>query len=165
MTPKSNSPLKPLDRIDRAILKTLQDEGRISNVELSQRVNLSPSPCLERVRRLETDGYIENYSAVLSSEKLGLGKIAFVQVTLDHMTQEVFEQFKKAVEKNPYVVECHMVAGGYDYLVKVRFDDMDNYRYVLQKVVELPHVNQTHTYVVIEEVKNACGIPMDLVGK
>lgn len=154
---------RPLDRIDRAILKTLQEEGRISNVELSQRVNLSPSPCLERVRRLEAEKYIEGYGAYLNPDRLGLSKIAFIQVTLDHMTCDVFDRFKTAVLSNPDVVECHMVAGGYDYLLKIRFDDMDNYRAVLDKIVQLPGVSQTHTYVVIEEVKHFKGIPMERV--
>lgn len=162
MSGKTKVTTRSLDRIDRAILGELQNDGRMSNVELSQRVNLSPSPCLERVRRLEAEGYIDSYSADLSPHKLGLGKIAFIQITLDHMTQDVFENFKEAVQSNPYVVECHMVAGGFDYLVKARFDDMDNYRMVLGKIMQLPHVNQTHTYVVIEEIKCAKGIPMEL---
>lgn len=163
MNNKSKISNRRLDRIDRAILTELQKDGRVSNVELSQRVNLSPSPCLERVRRLEAEGYIDGYGAYLNADRLKLSKIAFIQVTLDHMTQDVFEQFKEAVLSNPYVAECHMVAGGYDYLVKVRFEDMDSYRLVLEKVVELPHVNQTHTYVVIEEIKHTVGIPMELV--
>jgi Lrp/AsnC family leucine-responsive transcriptional regulator len=163
--PSQNLNAKPLDRIDRTILKTLQDEGRISNVELSQKVHLSPSPCLERVRRLESDGYIDSYSAVLNPGKLGLSKVAFIQVTLDHTTEDALDKFSKAVSASPYVVECHMVAGGFDYFVKVRFDDMDNYRQVLEQVVGLPHVSQTHTYIVIEEVKNQQGIPMELVEK
>lgn len=163
--PTSNTNVKPLDRIDRTILKTLQEDGRISNVELSQKVHLSPSPCLERVRRLEADGYIEAYSAVLNAGKLGLSKVAFIQVTLEHTTEDVFDIFKEAANGSPYIVECNMVAGGFDYFVKVRFDDMDNYRQVLEEVVKLPHVSQTHTYIVIEEVKNEPGIPMDLVEK
>ena len=163
MKEKSKSGHRTIDQIDHAILSTLQQHGRISNVDLSQQVFLSPSPCLERVKRLENDGYIESYSANLNAAKLGLGKIAFIQVTLDKMTPDGFELFRESVAKNPYVVECNMVAGGYDYLIKVCFDDMDNYRYVLEQVVNMPHVHQTHTYVVIEEVKNSRGIPMDLV--
>lgn len=161
---KKNKPLpKPLDRIDRSILKILQSEGRISNVDLSQRIHLSPSPCLERVRRLEAEGYIDSYSAVLNSQRLGLSKVAFLQVTLEHTTEDIFDKFKDAVALSPFVVECHMVAGGFDYLIKVRFDDMDNYRKVLEQVVKLPHVAQTHTYVVIEEVKSEQGIPLELL--
>lgn len=158
---KKNS--RALDRIDRAILSVLQQEGRISNVDLSQRVHLSPSPCLERVRRLEAEGYIEGYSAILNAQFLGLSKVAFIQVTLDHTTPDVFNKFKAAVAESPYVVECHMVAGGFDYFIKVRFDDMDNYRQVLEQVVKLPHVSQTHTYVVIEEVKSEQGVPLALI--
>ncbi|MBX2857933.1 MAG: winged helix-turn-helix transcriptional regulator [Cellvibrionaceae bacterium] len=154
---------RALDRIDRAILSVLQQQGRISNVDLSQRVHLSPSPCLERVRRLEADGYIEGYSAILNAQFLGLSKVAFIQVTLDHTTEDVFDKFKVAVAESPHIVECHMVAGGFDYFIKVRFDDMDNYRQVLEQVVKLPHVSQTHTYVVIEEVKSEQGIPLALL--
>lgn len=160
---KTVNSARPLDSIDRAILTTLQSEGRISNVELSQRVHLSPSPCLERVRRLEADGYINSYSAVLNADLLGLGKVAFIQVTLDRMREDVFDDFKSAVACSPYIVECHMVAGGFDYFLKVRFDDMDNYRMVLEQVVKLPHVSQTHTYVVIEEIKSQQGVPMQLL--
>lgn len=163
MQSKNKTAPKPLDRTDHAILTTLQNEGRISNLELSQRIHLSPSPCLERVRRLEADGYIEGYGAVLNSRQLGLSKAAFIQVTLDKMTSSGFESFKEAVTNNPYVVECNMVAGGYDYLIKVQFDDMDNYRHVLDEVVKMPFVYQTHTYVVIEELKNTRGIPLELV--
>lgn len=163
MTEKAKTSTRKLDRIDKAILKELQKDGRISNVELSQRVNLSPSACLERARRLEVESFISGYTATLNADKLNLSKIAFIQVNLDHMTHDIFEQFKHAVLSNPYVTECHMVAGGYDYLVKVRFDDMENYRSVLEKVVGLPHVNQTHTYVVIEEIKQTTGIPVELI--
>jgi Lrp/AsnC family leucine-responsive transcriptional regulator len=160
---KNKRATKPLDRIDKAILATLQAEGRISNVDLSQRVHLSPSPCLERVRRLEAEGYIESYSAVLSADMLGLSKVAFIQVTLHHTTADSFEEFKRALTESAHVVECHMVAGGFDYLVKARFDDMDNYREVLEQVVSLPNVAQTHTYVVIEEIKREQGVPMELI--
>ncbi|NQY34269.1 MAG: winged helix-turn-helix transcriptional regulator [Alteromonadaceae bacterium] len=151
---------KTLDRIDLMILDTLQKEGRISNVELSKKVNLSASPCLDRVRRLAQDGYIERYGAFLNASKLKFGMSAFIQVTLDRTTGDVFSQFKEEVVKIKEVAECHMVAGGFDYLLKLRFENMDAYREVLGVIVELPAVSQTHTYVVMENVKQDLGVPI-----
>ena len=147
------SKLKALDRIDYAILRALQEDGRISNVELSRRVNLSPSPCLERVKRLEGEGYIDSYKAQLNAHKLGMGTMAYIQITLDRTTSDIFDHFKEAVVTIPEVAECHMVAGGFDYMLKLRVSDMDAYRKLLGRIVELPGVAQTHTYVVIEQVK------------
>jgi len=151
---------KTLDRIDLTILDTLQQEGRISNVELAKKVNLSASPCLDRVRKLELDGYIQRYGAFLDANKLKYGMSAFIQVTLDRTTGDVFTKFKDEVVKIKEVAECHMVAGGFDYLLKLRFENMDAYREVLGMIVELPAVSQTHTYVVMENVKQDCGVPI-----
>ena len=143
-----------LDRIDLKILRVLQGNGRISNIDLSRRIHLSPAPCLARVRRLEQAGYISRYRAELNPELLGLSLLAFVEVTLDRTTPDVFEKFKQAVQDVPEIEECHMVAGGFDYLVKVRSADMDAYRKILgEKVATIPGVLQTHTYVVMEQVK------------
>ncbi len=155
-----NDRSKPLDRIDVAILKTLQQDGRISNVELAKKVNLSPSPCLERVRRLEAEGYIEGYSARLNAAKLNQSMTAFIQVTLDRTTGDVFDLFKEKLVEIPHVAECHMVAGGFDYLVKLRVRGMEAYRDVLGQLVGLPGVAQTHTYVVIEPVKEDTGLSL-----
>ena len=149
-----------LDRIDLTILDVLQKEGRISNVELAKQVHLSASPCLDRVRRLEQEGYIVRYGAVLSAAKLKYGMSAFIQVTLDRTTADVFNKFRAEVVKIKAVAECHMVAGGFDYLLKLRFEDMDAYREILGIVVELPAVSQTHTYVVMEKVKEDLGLPI-----
>jgi len=151
---------KTLDRIDLTILDTLQQEGRISNVELAKKVNLSASPCLDRVRKLELDGYIQRYGAFLNASKLKYGMSAFIQVTLDRTTGDVFTKFKDEVVKIKEVAECHMVAGGFDYLLKLRFENMDAYREVLGMIVELPAVSQTHTYVVMENVKQDYGVPI-----
>ena len=155
-TPKT----KPLDRIDLTILDTLQKEGRISNVELAKKVNLSASPCLDRVKRLESDGYIERYGAFLNASKLKYGMSAFIQVTLDRTDADVFNQFRDKVIRIKEVVECHMVAGGFDYLLKLRFENMDAYREILGVVVELPAVAQTHTYIVMDQIKKDKGIPV-----
>jgi len=154
---------RKLDRIDRAILAALQADGRISNVALAEKVHLSPSPCLERVKRLEADGYIEGYLAKLNASKLGFGKVAFVQVSLERTTEDVFSDFKAEIMTSPFVAECHMVAGGYDYLIKVRFDDVESYRSVLEQVVKFPGVSQTHTYMVIEQVKVEPEVPVDSI--
>ena len=154
--------IKPrtLDRIDLTILDTLQKDGRIANNDLAKKINLSASPCLERVRRIEKEGYIERYRAVLNSIKLNYGMSAFIQVTLDRTTSDVFEKFKVEVVKIKEVVECHMIAGGFDYLLKLRFANMEAYREVLGMIVELPAVSQTHTYVVTENVKADKGVPI-----
>ena len=151
---------RELDRIDLTILDTLQHDGRISNADLAKKVNLSASPCLERVRRLEAEGYIKGYRATLDAKRLKYGMTSFIQVSLDRTTVGDFNCFKEEVIKIKEVVECHMVAGGFDYLLKVRFDNMDDYRVVLGAIVELPAVSTTHTYVVLEDIKTDDGIPI-----
>lgn len=157
----TNNKIKPLDRIDRVILSTLQADGRISNVELAKKVNLSASPCLDRVKRLETEGYIERYGAFLSASKLNFGMTAFVQVTLKRTTSDTFRVFKKEVVTIKEIVECHLIAGGYDYLLRIRFADMEGYRLILEKIAELPAIAQTSTYMVTEHIKYDSGIPLD----
>ena len=151
---------KSLDRIDMTILKTLQADGRITNVELAQKINLSASPCLDRVKRLEAEGYIKRYGAFLNAGKLDFGMTAFIQVTLDRTTADVFKLFKAEVVKIKEVVECHLVAGGYDYLLKIRFSNIENYRLILEKVAGLPAISQTHTYMVTEHIKEDAGVPL-----
>jgi len=155
----SNHKTKPLDRIDLAILATLQKNGRISNIELSKIVNLSASPCLDRVKRLEKEGYIERYGAFLNASKLNCGMTAFIQVTLERTTAEVFKLFKKEVATIKEVVECDLIAGGFDYLLKIRFSNIESYRLVLEKIAELPAISQTHTYMVTENIKKDSGVP------
>jgi len=148
-----------LDRTDKRILRELQQNGRISNVELARRVNLSATPCLERVRRLEQAGYIRDYVAILDPERMDVGLLLYVEVTLDRTTPEVFERFKEAIAARPEVQECHMVAGGFDYLVKVRVPDMQAYRVFLgEGLTAAPGVRETHTYVVMEEIKETTEI-------
>ena len=149
-----------LDRIDLTILDILQKNGRISNNTLAQNVNLSPSPCLDRVKRLEREGYIERYGAFLNANKLKYGMTAFIQVTLDRTTADIFNQFREQVVEIKEVAECHMVAGGFDYLLKLRFENMAAYRALLGTIVELPGISQTHTYIVTEHVKRHSGIPV-----
>ncbi|GKS84340.1 Lrp/AsnC ligand binding domain-containing protein [Acidovorax sp. SUPP2522] len=145
-----------LDRIDRRILKTLQEDGRIANLKLAERVALSPTAVLSRVQRLTRDGYILGYEARLNPLKLGAGLLVFVEVLLDRTTPNVFDQFKAAVQVHPEILECHMVAGGFDYLLKTRSADMTAYREFAGHVLwQLPGVRETRTYAVMEEVKHS----------
>jgi len=151
---------RSLDRIDCQILQLLQQDGRIANVDLARRVHLSPTPCLERVRRLEREGYIQGYSARLNPEKLQAGLILLVELSLDRTTPDVFERFRQAVIDIPEVMECFLVAGGFDYLLKLRVADMADYRSLLSdKLTAIPGVLQTHTYVVIETIKETTRLP------
>ena len=148
-------PNRTLDDTDRRILGELQRSGRITNVALAHRCHLSPAACLVRVRQLEQAGFIRGYRAILDPAKLGQTMTVFVEVKLDRTTRDAFARFAHAVAAVPEILECHMVAGGFDYLIKVRVANMDAYREVLtQFLVELPGVRETHTYAVIEEVKN-----------
>ena len=151
----------PLDRIDRRLLALLQGDGRLAIAELARRVHLSATPCLERVRRLEREGYIRGYTADLDPALLGAGLIAFVEVQLDRTTPDVFNRFRDGVIGLTPVQECHMVAGGFDYLLKVRTADMAAYRRFLEQLAALAGVEQTHTYVVMEEVKSTRAVPVD----
>ncbi|MCW8128601.1 Lrp/AsnC ligand binding domain-containing protein [Microbulbifer halophilus] len=146
--------LEDLDRIDRQILRILQRAGRLPNVELARRVNLSPTPCLERVKRLEREGFIRDYVALLDPIKVHAGLVVYIQVTLTDTATSALEAFNEHVSSLEEVQECHMVAGGFDYLIKIRIKDMLGYRRFLgEKLASIPGVRETHTYVVIQEVK------------
>ena len=152
---------RPIDRIDRRILELLQQDGRLSNVELARRVSLTPTPCLERVRRLEREGYIRGYAARLSPERLGLGLVVYIQVRLDQTDVVMLERFKHAVVDMQEVQECHMIAGGFDYLLKIRVADIGEFRrFMGQQLSALPGVIQTHSQVVIEEIKSTRALPI-----
>ncbi|WP_026436156.1 Lrp/AsnC ligand binding domain-containing protein [Acidovorax sp. JHL-9] len=145
-----------LDRIDRKILSILQEDGRIANLKLAEAVALSPTAVLARVQRLTRDGFILGYEARLNPLKLGAGMLVFVEVLLDRTTPNVFDQFKAAVQVHPEIMECHMVAGGFDYLLKTRSADMNAYRVFAGNVLwQLPGVRETRTYAVMEEVKHS----------
>ena len=144
-----------LDRIDRKILSILQEDGRIANLKLAEAVALSPTAVLARVQRLTRDGFTLGYEARLNPLKLGAGMLVFVEVLLDRTTPNVFDQFKAAVQVHPEIMECHMVAGGFDYLLKTRSADMNAYRVFAGNVLwQLPGVRETRTYAVMEEVKH-----------
>jgi Lrp/AsnC family leucine-responsive transcriptional regulator len=143
-----------LDRIDLTILRELQRDGRLTITELAERVNLSKTPCHARVRRLVETGIIKRFQAVVDHVKLGLGHVAFVQVTLSDTRATALEDFNKAVSALPQVEQCHMIAGAFDYLLKVRSADIIDYRRMLgEDIAALPHVANTSTFVSMESVK------------
>ena len=148
-----------IDRIDLRILDCMQKNGRISNLKLAEAVALSPTAVLARVQRLTKEGYILGYEARLNPLKLGAGMLVFVEVLLDRTNHNVFEQFKAAVQVRDEIMECHMVAGGFDYLLKTRTANMNSYREFAGSVLwQLPGVRETRTYAVMEEVKNSSAI-------
>ncbi|NVJ49428.1 MAG: leucine-responsive transcriptional regulator Lrp [Gammaproteobacteria bacterium] len=148
-----------LDRIDKSILRELQRDGRMANVELAKRVGLSATPCLERVKRLETEGYILGYSAKVNPHRVNYGLLVFVEITLEKTSPDVFVEFKQAVRDLHEVLECHLVSGDFDYLVKARVVDMAAYRTLLgETLLTLPGVSESRTYVVMEEVKESSEI-------
>ena len=150
-----------LDRLDRRILRCLQEDGRISNVDLAERVGLSPTATAERVKRLQKEGVIRGYGARLDPGKLGRSFLVFIEVTLDKTTSDVFEKFSTAVLRAPDVLECHLGAGGFDYLVKTRVSDMAAYRSLLgETILSLPGVKETRSYAVMEEVKADAPLPV-----
>ena len=139
---------------DRRILRVLQTEGRITNQELAQRCGLSPSACLDRMKRLREQGYITGFVALLDPVKLDHALLIFIEVLLNRTSGDMFRQFAEAVRNKGEILECHMVAGGFDYLLKVRVKDMAAYRMFLSEtLVEMPGVRETRTFAVLEEVK------------
>ncbi len=154
-------PVKIADSIDAAILRILQLDGRISTVDLAERLRLSPTATAERLKRLTREGYITGYGARLDPAMLDLGLLVFIEVLLDKTTGTVFDRFSEEVRRVPEILECHMVAGGFDYLLKARVKDMAAYRRFLgQVMVDLPGVKETRTYAVMEEVKTDSPLPV-----
>ena len=152
---------KKPDAIDVAILDALQRDGRLSNVALAKAVGLSPTPCAERVRALEAAGIINGYTTNLDPERLDLGLLVFIEIAIDRTSEDAFDQFRKAMLGIAQVQECHMVAGGFDYLLKVRVRDMAAYRAFLGEVLsKVPGIRETHTYAVMENVKESRAIDL-----
>ncbi len=152
---------RELDRIDRQILRELQAEGRLPLTELGERVGLSTTPCTERVRRLEQEGVIMGYSARLNPLHLEAGLLVFVELNLSYKSADVFEEFRRAVLKLPHVLECHLVSGDFDYLIKARINEMTSYRKLLGDILlTLPHVRESKSYIVMEEVKESLQLPV-----
>jgi Lrp/AsnC family transcriptional regulator, leucine-responsive regulatory protein len=144
-----------LDQIDRKILSALLQDGRMTITDLSAKVGLSKTPCQIRLKNLIDQGYIRGFRAILNPQKLGLDHIAFVEVRLSDTREKALAAFNAAVMKLNEVEECHMIAGSYDYLLKVRTSDIKSYRMVLgEKISSLPNVANTSTFVVMEPVKD-----------
>jgi Lrp/AsnC family leucine-responsive transcriptional regulator len=150
-----------LDEIDKAILRELQADGRMTNQDLAQRVGLSPAGCLERVRRLRERGVIRRTMIEVDPNAVDLSLLIFVEVRLHSTVETGLAQFREMVRNMPEILECHMVAGGFDYLIKARVKDMNAYRAFLgDQLSTLPGVRETRTYAVLEEVKSSATLPI-----
>lgn len=135
-------------------MRILQDDGRISNVALAKAVGLSPTPCLERVRKLERHGVIKGYTAQVNPDKLGSPLLVFVEITLTRTSADAFAEFSDAARRTDEILECHLVSGNFDFLIKARVADMASYRRLLgETILNMPGVNESRTYVVMEAIK------------
>jgi Lrp/AsnC family leucine-responsive transcriptional regulator len=150
-----------VDPMDCRIVAELQDDGRLSNVELAEKIGLSPSPCLRRVKRLERDGYIEGYRAVLRRDRIGLGFTVFLGVKIDGHTNERALAFEKAVVAMPEIVACHLVSGESDYFLEVVVSDLADYqRFLVGKLLNLPIVREVRSNIAIQTLKAAAPLPL-----
>lgn len=155
------TPHPALDRIDRKILGELQADGRLSNQALAERVALSPSPCLRRVRALEAAGVIRGYAALLDPARVGLGLLAYVNVKLEKRGKMPVDQFTRAVESWPEVIASYAMTGEMDYLMRVQVEDLDHYsRFVMEKLLKQPGVIDIRTNFVLERVKETTALPL-----
>ena len=151
-----------LDRIDSKILTLLQKEGRLANADLAERVNLSASACHRRVRRLEAEGVIRDYVALLNPRAVGRGATLFVEVTLSGQSDEVLDAFETAVARIPDVLECHLMAGTADYLLKIAARDSDHFAQIhRQSLTRLPGVSQMHSSFALRTVFGATALPLE----
>jgi Lrp/AsnC family leucine-responsive transcriptional regulator len=145
-----------LDAIDLKILDLLQQDGRLTMTELGERVGLSTSPCSQRVKRLEREGVIAGYHARLRPAALGRTLLVFVEITLSQKSEDIFRKIREELEHMPEVLECHLVSGSFDYLVKARLGGMSEYRQLLGTMLKrIPVAAQSNSYVVMEEVKES----------
>ena len=150
-----------LSTIDRNILRVLQKNGRTSYAELARQVGLTATPCVERVKRLESDGVIQGYTALINPEFLDAALVVFVQIRLNRSAQDAFEEFRNAVAALPEVQECYLVSGNFDYLIKARVADMSAYRrFYGETLLTLPEVQECTSYVVMEQVKETLEVPV-----
>lgn len=154
-------PKLSLDAIDLRIVTALQADARLSNVELADRVGLSPSPCLRRVKRLEREGYIEGYRAALRRERVGLGFSVFLSVKIDRHANERALTFERAVSSMSEVIACHLVSGEADYLLEVVVPDLKHYqRFLIGKLLNLPIVREVRSNIAIETLKAGAPLPL-----
>jgi|TARA_R100000005_G_scaffold96474_1_gene83684 Lrp/AsnC family leucine-responsive transcriptional regulator len=151
--------LQNLNRTDRRLLRLLQQDARTSYAELARQVGLSTTPCKERIKRLEREGIIRGYQAILDPEQLDAGLVVFVQIRLNRTSQDIFEEFKRSAFELPEVQECYLVSGNFDYLIKARVADMNAYRAFLgETLLTLPGVQESTSYVVMEQVKETLAL-------
>ncbi|TKB99030.1 Lrp/AsnC family transcriptional regulator [Pedobacter cryophilus] len=151
-----------LDKIDFNILKILQENGRITNLQLSQHIGLSPAPTLERVRKLENSGYIKSYHALVDEEKLGLGIKTFIQVSLDFHQQDTIQTFLKEIKEIKEITECHHVTGQCDFLLKAYVKDIKTYeQLIMQKISRITVVKTFHTMMIMSTSKKEPIIPLE----
>lgn len=151
-----------LDRIDRKILDSLQRNGRISNAELAEQIGLSPSACSERVRRLERERVITGYHARVAPAAVGRTLLVFVEIKLSAKSDDLFEQTRRELTHMPELMECHLVSGNFDYLLKFRIKGMEQYRQLLGGILKrLPVSAQSNSYVVMEELKEDTYLVVD----
>jgi Lrp/AsnC family leucine-responsive transcriptional regulator len=154
-------PKSDLDTIDSRIVAELQTNGRLSNVELADKVGLSPSPCLRRVKHLEREGYIEGYRATLRRDRVGLGFSVFLGVKIDGHANERALAFEKAVVEMPEVVACHLVSGEADYFLEVVVPDLADYqRFLVGKLLNLPIVREVRSNIAIQTLKAGAPLPL-----
>lgn len=159
--PKTGEMPENLDFIDLQLLTTLQNEGRIPVVELAKRVNLSATPCTLRMRRLEQEGVIVGYHARINPVALNQALMVFVTVSLKATDEASLKAFNAAVKPVKQILECHMLGGGFDYLLKIRVRDMPEYREILGSIIgALPMIESTHSYFVMEQVKESPLLPI-----
>jgi DNA-binding Lrp family transcriptional regulator len=153
-----------LDKIDIKILSQLQKNGRVTNVELADLVNLSPSPCLMRVKKLQAEGFITGYSAQIDVSKLGQTLTIFTEVTLKHHQQNDFARFLIAIQKVDSVIECHLVSGGYDYLVKFVTAGISEYQTIMERLIELDiGIDKYFSFVVLKSPIVKSHLPLDAI--
>ena len=153
--------MRELDRIDRKILDILQRDGRMSITDLAERISLSATPCSERVKRLEREGVITGYHARVNPAALGLNLLVFLEIKLSAKSGDVFDRVKQELLYVPEVMECHLVSGDFDYLVKARLSEMNEYQRLLGEILKrLPASAESHSYVVMEEIKETLSLPV-----
>jgi Lrp/AsnC family transcriptional regulator, leucine-responsive regulatory protein len=161
IAPEGSIFMKELDKIDRKILQVLQEDGRIQNVELADRVGLSASPCLRRVKILEESGVIESYVALLNPSKLGIGLTVFVRIWLTNQDARAIESFTAEVQRFPEIVECHLMAGDCDFLLRVVAADLDAYRRFQGKhLTRIPGVQSVKTEIPMQKIKMTSKLPV-----
>lgn len=152
---------RTLDRIDLHILSVLQRDARIVMKDLAEQVGLSLTPCIERVKRMERDGVITGYHARVNPQSLGMQVLVFVEITLNNKSDAAFERFRRAILALPEVMECHLVSGDFDYLIKARIPEMVEYRRLLGEILHVADGGQSKSYVVMEELKETMALSID----